>query len=259
VRNFLGSVPGCVAPITVGGKDRTVLVYLDPKKLEARHLSMLDVVNVIKEGNMMVTPGIAYFGENQLLVDTNMMVDSVSELNNLPIRTDPNNSVYLRDIGYAEDSFAIQVSRVRINGSRQVYVPIYRQQGASSLTVLKGVREHLKYIQDRCPKGTKLDLVMDQSIFVKEAIQTLIVEGVVGAVLVSIMILIFLGSWRMTLIASMSIPLAILGAIICLYVTGNTINAMTLGGLALSNLRTTTATITWERREFEQPWTGVPR
>jgi multidrug efflux pump subunit AcrB len=234
VRNFLGSVPGCVAPVTVGGKDRTVLVFLDPKKLEARHLSMLDVVSVLKEGNMMVTPGIAYFGENQLLVDTNMMVDSVSELNNFPIRVDPANSVYLKDIGHAEDSFAIQTSRVRINGSRQVYVPIYRQQGASSLTVIKGVKDHLKYIQDRCPKGTKLDLVMDQSIFVKEAIQSLIEEGVVGAVLVSIMILIFLGSWRMTLIASISIPLAILGAIICLFVTGNTINAMTLGGLALA-------------------------
>src|SRR5580704_449090 len=190
VRNFLGSVPGCVAPVTVGGKDRTVLVYLDPKKLEARHLSMLDVVKVLKEGNMMVTPGIAYFGENQLLVDTNMMVDKVSELNDLPIHIDPNNSVYLRDIGHAEDSFAIQTSRVRINGSRQVYVPIYRQQGASSLTVVKGVKDHLKYIEARCPKGTKLSFVMDQSIFVKEAIRSLIEEGFVGAVLVSIMILI---------------------------------------------------------------------
>src|ERR1700722_1720244 len=234
VRNFLGSVPGCVAPVVVGGKDRTILIYLDPKKLEARHLSMLDVVKVLKEGNMMVTPGIAYFGENQLLLDTNMMVENVSELNNLPIHIDPTNSVYLRDIGHAEDSFAIQTSRVRINGSRQVYVPIYRQQGASSLSVVKGVREHLNYIQDRCPKGTKLSFVMDQSIFVKEAIWSLIEEGVVGAVLVSIMILIFLGSWRMTLIASLSIPLAILGSIICLFVTGNTINAMTLGGLALA-------------------------
>ena len=116
----------------------------------------------------------------------------------------------------------------------QVYVPIYRQQGASSLAVANGVKAKLQYIKDRCPKGTKLTFVMDQSIYVKEAIQSLIHEGVIGAVLVSIMILIFLGNWRMTLIASMSIPLAILGAIIGLYVTGNTINAMTLGGLALA-------------------------
>ncbi len=223
-----------MAPVVVGGKDRTVLVYLDPKKLEARHLSMLDVVSALKDGNMMVTPGIAYFGNNQLLLDTNMMVEEVKELNDLPIRVDPETSVYLRDIGHAEDSYAIQTSRVHVDGRRQVYVPIYRQQGASSLAVADGVKAKLQYIMDRCPKGTKLTFVMDQSIYVKEAIHSLIHEGVIGAILVSIMILIFLGNWRMTLIASMSIPLAILGSIIGLYVTGNTINAMTLGGLALA-------------------------
>ncbi len=234
VRNLLGSVPGCVAPVVVGGKDRTVLVYLDPKKMEARHLSMLDVTNALKKNNMMVTPGIAYFGANQLLLDTNMMVEKVKELNDLPIRTDPDNSVYLRDIGQAEDSYSIQTSRVHINGQRQVYVPIYRQQGASSLAVANGVKAKIPFIEERCPPGTKLTFVMDQSIYVREAIHALIEEGIVGAILVSIMILIFLGNWRMTLIASTSIPLAILGAIVGLYVTGNTINAMTLGGLALA-------------------------
>ena len=234
VRNFLGSVPGCVAPVVVGGKDRTVLVYLNPKKMEARHLSMLDVVAALKQGNMMVTPGIAYFGSNQLLLDTNMMVEEVKELNELPIRTDPDDRVFLRDIGHAEDSYAIQTSRVRINNRRQVYVPIYRQQGASSLAVVNGVKDKLDYIEKRCPRGTKLKFVMDQSIFVREAIHSLIEEGVIGAILVSIMILIFLGNWRMTLIASMSIPLAILGSIIGLYVTGYTINVMTLGGMALA-------------------------
>src|SRR3984957_12033972 len=163
-----------------------------------------------------------------------MMVDKVKELNDLPIRTDPANSIYLRDIGSAEDSYAIQTSRVRIDGQRQVYVPIYRQQGASSLAVVNGVKDKIDYIIKRCPPGTKLTLVMDQSIFVREAIHSLIEEGAIGAILVSIMILIFLGSWRMTVIASLSIPLAILGAIIGLYVTGNTLNAMTLGGLALA-------------------------
>jgi len=238
VRNFLGMVSGCVAPVVVGGKDRTVLIYLDPKKMEARHLSMLDVVKALKDNNMMVTPGIAYFGNNQLLLDTNMMVDKVKELNDLPIRVDPNNSVLLRDIGHAEDSYAIQTSRVRIGdhkqSRRQVYVPIYRQQGASSLDVAKGVKKALTYIEARCPPGTKLKFVMDQSLYVEEAIHSLIHEGIIGAVMVSIMILIFLGNWRMTLIASISIPLSILGAIIGLYVTGNTINAMTLGGLALA-------------------------
>jgi multidrug efflux pump subunit AcrB len=241
VRNKLGSVPGCVAPVAVGGKDRTILVYLKPAAMEARHLSATDVVEAVKKGNKMVTPGIAYFGDNQLLLDSNMMADRIKELMDLPIRSEAGNNVYLRDIASIEDSSTIQTSRVRIaskesgwEGKNQVYVPIYRQQGASSLAVAQGVQDHLKEIQDACPPGTKLSFVMDQTIFVRQAIKSLIQEGIVGAALVSLMILIFLGDWRMTLIASMSIPLAILGALIGLYVTGNTINAMTLGGLALA-------------------------
>ena len=234
VRNMLGAVKGCVAPVAVGGKDRTILVYLDPRKMEARHLSSADVVKALKDGNMMVTPGIAYVGDNQFLLDSNMMADKIEELNDLPITSDPENHVLLRDIGEIRDSYTIQTSRVRIDGRKEVYVPVFRQQGASSLAVAQDVRGHLKYMEEHCPPGTKLNFVMDQTVYVTEAIHALIHEGLIGAVLVSIMILIFLGNWRMTLIASMSIPLALLGAIIGLYVTGNTINAMTLGGLALA-------------------------
>jgi multidrug efflux pump subunit AcrB len=234
VRNMLGAVPGCVAPVVVGGKDRTILVYLDPKKLEARNLSPLDVVHALQKGNLMVTPGTAYFGNNQVLLDTNVMVDRVEELNDLPIRMEPGSNVYLKDVGRAEDAYTIQTSRVRINDRREVYVPIYRQQGASSLAVADGVKNYIKYMEERLPPGTRLHFVMDQSLYVKEAIKSLIHEGVIGALLVSVMILFFLGNWRMTLIASMSIPLAILCSIIGLYATGNTINAMTLGGLALA-------------------------
>ena len=168
VRNFLGAVPGCIAPVVVGGKDRTVLVYLDPKKMEARQLSMLDVVSALKQGNMMVTPGIAYFGNNQLLLDTNMMVEKVKELNDLPIRTDPENCVYLRDIGHAEDSYAIQTSRVRIDGQRQVYVPIYRQQGASSLAVVNGVKKQAEVHRGSLPQGHQAQ-VRDGSIDLRPA------------------------------------------------------------------------------------------
>jgi multidrug efflux pump subunit AcrB len=234
VRNMLGSVPGCVAPVVVGGKDRTILIYLDPKKLEARKISPLDVVKALRTGNLMVTPGTAYFGSNQVLLDTNVMVSKVDELNNFPIKTEAGRSVYLRDIGQAKDSYSIQTSRVRIDGKRQVYVPIYRQQGASSLAVTKGVRDHIAFMESRLPRGTKLSFEMDQSFYVRESINSLIHEGLIGAGLVSVMILVFLGNWRMTLIASLSIPLAIIGASIGLYVTGNTINAMTLGGLALA-------------------------
>ncbi|HEY7425233.1 MAG TPA: efflux RND transporter permease subunit, partial [Gemmataceae bacterium] len=241
VRNMLGAVKGCVAPVVVGGKDRTILVYLRPADMEARHVSATDVVDAIKHSNMMTTPGIFYVGDNQLLLDSNLMADKIKELNNVPIHMERGNNVFLRDIGSIDDSSTIQTSRVRIasketgwEGKKQVYVPIYRLQGASSLDVANGVKKHLKFMEDHCPPGTKLEFVMDQTIFVRQAIKSLIQEGIVGAVLVSIMILIFLGNWRMTLIASISIPLALLGAIIGLYVTGNTINAMTLGGLALA-------------------------
>ncbi|MBV9122925.1 MAG: efflux RND transporter permease subunit, partial [Planctomycetes bacterium] len=221
-------------PVVVGGKDRTILIYLEPKKLEARNLSPLDVVRALQKGNLMVTPGTAYFGNTQVLLDTNVMVNKVDELNDLPIRMEPGDNVYLRDIGHAEDSSAIQTSRVRINGRPEVYVPIYRQQGASTLAVANGVRDHLQDMEDNLPPGTKLDFVMDQSVYVRESIASLIHEGIIGAILVSVMILVFLGNCRMTLIACMSIPLAILCAVIGLNATGNTINAMTLGGLALA-------------------------
>jgi multidrug efflux pump subunit AcrB len=234
VRNMLGAVPGCVAPVVVGGKDRTVLIYLRQKDLQARNLSPLDVVEALRKGNQMVTPGTAYFGDNQVLLDTNLMVTDVKEINDFPIRIKPGDSVYLRDVGEARDSYTIQTSRVRIDGGREVYVPVYRQQGASSLAVANGVKDHIKYMEERLPPGTKLEFVMDQSFYVKEAISSLIHEGIIGACLVSVMILFFLGNWRMTLIASISIPLSLLGAIVGLYVSGNTINAMTLGGLALA-------------------------
>jgi multidrug efflux pump subunit AcrB len=238
VRNFLGSVPGCVAPVVVGGKDRTILIYLDPKKMDARKVSPLEVVDALRDSNLMVTPGTAYFDQSQVLLDTNAMVRHVKELNDLPIRSRAGSAVYLRDIGHAEDSSAIQTSRVRIDGRRSVYVPIYRQQGASSVAVADGVNarleEWMKRLESHHPGKTKLSFVMDQSIYVRKSIGSLITEGIVGALLVSLMILVFLGNWRMTLIASLSIPLAILAAIVGLYTTGNTINAMTLGGLALA-------------------------
>jgi multidrug efflux pump subunit AcrB len=246
VRNMLGAVKGCVAPVVIGGKDRTVLIYLDPERLEARHLSPLDVVNALQKGNIMVTPGTAYFGKTQVLLDTNVMVDRIDELNNFPVVTERGHAVYLRDVGEARDSYAIQTSRVRISSAgskwvphRQVYVPVYRQQGASTVAVVEGVRKAIPRMTEELrarydDPDLKLDLVMDQSVYVHEAIHSLIEEGIIGACLVSVMILVFLGNWRMTVIASLSIPLAILGAVSCLYATGNTINAMTLGGLALA-------------------------
>jgi multidrug efflux pump subunit AcrB len=234
LRNQLGGIPGVVAPVVVGGKDRTILVYLDPKKLLAHHISATDVVKALQDGNLMATPGTAYFGDTQVLLDSNAMVANVSELNDIPIRLPGGDVVRLVDVGHAEDAAAIQTSRVRVNGKQQVFVPIYRQGGASSLAVADGVRKAIPEIESRLPEGTKLEFVIDQSEYVRKAIESLIHEGVVGAILVSLMILVFLGDWRMTLIASMSLPLSILGAVIGLKTTGNTINVMTLGGMFLA-------------------------
>jgi multidrug efflux pump subunit AcrB len=237
VRNMLGGVKGVVAPATFGGKDRTILVYVDPGELKKRNLSPNDVVEALRKSNLMVTPGVAKFGGYEFQLDSNAMVHDVKELEQIPIHLESGNNVYLGNVGHAEDSHSIQTGLVRINGRRQVYVPIYRQQGASSLTVIDGVRDDLDHIKDVLKSNgdsVELDVVMDQSISVREAIHSLVEEGFIGAILVAVMILVFLGNWRMTLIAVMSIPLAILTAIICLFATGNTINAMTLGGLALA-------------------------
>ena len=237
IRNMLGGVKGVVAPAVFGGKDRTILVYVDPRKLQARRLSPLDVVEALSRQNMMVTPGVAKFGGYEFQLDSNAMVSTVDDLNEIPITTDPGNRIFLKDIGHAEDTHAIQTGLVRINGRRQVYVPIYRQQGASSVAVIDALKEEIpRMMSNLKAEGYKvrLDLVMDQSVYVREAIRSLIHEGVIGALLVAAMILIFLGNARMTLIATMSIPLAILTSLIGLMATGNTINAMTLGGLALA-------------------------
>lgn len=233
-RNALGAVRGCIAPVVVGGKDRQVMIYLDPKKLEARNLSALDVVRALDAGNLMVTPGTAYFGPRQIALGTNAMVTNVEDLNDMPITVGESEQIQLRDVGHAEDASVIQKSRVRVNGERQIYVPIYRQIGASSLNVVDGLNKALPEIEKKLPAGSKLEFVMDQTGSVRQAIESLEFEGAIGAALVAIMILIFLGSWRMTMVAVITLPLAILCGIIGLWSTGNTINVMTLAGLFLA-------------------------
>ena len=234
VRNRLGGVRGCVAPVVVGGKDRRVMVYLDRQKLESRNLSPVDVVKALDSGNMMLSPGTAYVGDSQYSLDTNAMARTVDELNDLPIVFDSDRNILLQDVATAQDDAVIQKSRVRVNGAQQVFVPIYRQQGASSLAVTDGVKAAIPEMESELPEGSKLSFVIDQSEYVRKAIESLVHEGFVGAILVSIMILVFLGDWKMTVIASISLPLAVMGAIVGLNMSGNTINVMTLGGLFLA-------------------------
>ena len=233
VRNALGRVRGAVAPVVVGGKDRRVMIYLDPQRLESYGLSPVDVVKALDEGNFMATPGSAYFGDDQVALDTNVMFREVEDFNDLPIRFG-DNQIYLRDVGTPVDASVIQKSRVRINGRRQVYVPVYRQAGASSLAVAEGTKAELAAIEKELPEGSKLDFVIDQTESVKKAIDSLVHEGIIGAILVAVMILVFLGQWRMTVIAVVVLPLAVLCGIAGLSASGNTINVMTLAGLFLA-------------------------
>jgi multidrug efflux pump subunit AcrB len=239
IRNRLGSVRGCLAPVVLGGKDRQVMIYLNKQALEARNLSPVDVVRAIDQGNLLAIPGTAYIGDSQIAIDSNAMARTVAELDLLPIVFEDDRRILLRDIAHAEDDAVIQKSRVRVNGRAQVMIPIYRQQGSSSLDVAAKTKEALAEIEselqaDERYQGTQLEFVNDQTAYVTTAIDSLVHEGIIGAILVSLMILIFLGDWRMTIIATLALPLAILTSIIGLFATGNTINVMTLGGLFLA-------------------------
>ncbi|HQR05973.1 MAG TPA: efflux RND transporter permease subunit [Gemmatales bacterium] len=234
IRNYLGGLAGVIAPTAFGGKERAVMVYVRPNDMEARKMSPLDVVRSIRDYNAMISAGTAKFGDEEVQLDTNALVNQVHELDDIPVHSKDDQQVYLRDIGKAEDGNRIQTALVRINGKPQVYVPIFRQQGASSLAVVNQVKESVPALTKLSPDGVNLDVVMDQSVYVRSSIESLFHEGLMGAGLAAVMIVLFLGNFRLTFIAVLSIPLAVMGALAAMLGSGNTINAMTLGGLALA-------------------------
>lgn len=234
LRNQLGGLPGAVAPTAFGGRERAVMVYVRPYDMEARQVSALDIVRSLRNYNAMLAAGTSKFGNEEVQLDSNALLLNVEDFNEVPIKVLGDKQVYLKDIGEARDASRIQTALVRINGSPQVYVPVYRQQGASSVAVVDSVKAALPLMKERAPAGVELDVVMDQSVYVRNAIKSLVEEGILGALLAAAMILIFLGDFRSTVIATLSIPLAVLAAVAALLASGNTINAMTLGGLALA-------------------------
>jgi multidrug efflux pump subunit AcrB len=234
LRNMLGGLPGVVAPTAFGGRERAVMVYVRPDDMEARQISALDVVRSLRDYNSMLAGGTTKFGDEEVQLDSNALVVNVSDFNEIPIKIVGDKQIYLKDVGEAKDASRVQASLVRINGRPQVYVPVYRQPGSSSLAVVDSVKNELPLMKARSPDGVELDVVMDQSVYVRHAIEGLVHEGLLGALLAAGMILIFLGDFRSTFIAVLTIPLAVLAAIAALSATGNTINAMTLGGLALA-------------------------
>jgi multidrug efflux pump subunit AcrB len=240
LRNRLQGIPGVIAPAVYGGKLRRILAYVDPRKLEARGLSPMDVVQTLRSFSTLIPTGTAKLGDVEYQVVTNGLPERVEEMNDFPIRIEGGAPVFIRDVGEVRDAHQIQTNVVRISappdlaGRRQVYIPIYRQPGANTIAVVDGIRAALSSILERLPTGFNLGVVMDQSVYVRRAISSLVHEGVLGAGLAAVMILVFIGDLRSTLLTAFAIPLSILAAFIGLSFTGHSVNAMTLGGLALA-------------------------
>ncbi len=234
VRNQLAGVAGAAVPQPFGGRWREIMLYADPFKLEARQLSLMDVVRAMNESNLVLPAGDVQIGKYDYNIYANSQVSKVEDINRVPIKLTGDNPVRVSDIGVAKDAYALQYNAVRVDGQRSVYLPVLKQGGDSNtIAVVDGVREKLKRLFD-VPKSLENRVVFDQSQFVKTAIHTLLDEGGMGLFLTSLMILLFLGSMRATVAVFFSIPLSALAAFIALQIGGSSINTMVLGGLALA-------------------------
>jgi multidrug efflux pump subunit AcrB len=235
IRTQLITVPGAAVPYPYGGKQRQVQVDLNPAALQAKGLSALDVVNAIAVQNLILPTGTSKIGGTEYNVDIpNAAPQTIADLNRIPIKTIGDTTIYMKDVAWVRDGFPPQTNIVRVNGQRSVLVTIEKAGDASTLSVISGIKSILPRIAATVPAQLKMSPLADQSIFVKGAISGVVREALIAACLTAFMILMFLGSWRSTLIIATSIPLAILTSIIVLSVTGETINIMTLGGLALA-------------------------
>jgi multidrug efflux pump subunit AcrB len=235
VRPQIMSQPGAIAPLVYGGKVRAVMMYLDRVKLQARNLSPMDVMKAVDEYNVFLPTGSAKFGTTDYAIDSNSMFDVVGRMADIPLRNAHGNAAFLRDVATPKDANFIQTNVVRVNGKRQVYVPVFRQLGSSTLDVVRNLKAAIDTIQARLTRpGIDLKVVLDQSVYVSHSISSLVEEGVLGAILCSLVILLFLGEWKMTVIAVLTIPIAVMASLIGLYASGNTINVMTLAGLSLA-------------------------
>jgi multidrug efflux pump subunit AcrB len=235
IRTQLITIPGAAVPYPYGGKQRQVQVDLNPAALQAKALSPLDVVNAIAAQNLILPTGTSKIGGKEYNVDIpNAAPQTIADLNRIPIKTIGDATIYMKDVAWVRDGFPPQTNIVRVNGQRSVLLTVQKAGDASTLSVISGIKSILPRIAATVPPQLKMDPLADQSIFVLGAISGVVREALIAACLTALMILIFLGSWRSTIIIATSIPLAILTSIIVLSITGQTINIMTLGGLALA-------------------------
>jgi HAE1 family hydrophobic/amphiphilic exporter-1 len=234
VRNQIASVPGASVPQPFGGRYRQIMVYVDPLKLQAHQLSVMDVVRTVNEANLILPAGDVKIGPYDYNLYANSQIDAISDLNRLPIKTVGQASVLVADVGNAQDAAQIQYNIVRVDGQPSVYLPVLKQGGdANTIAVVDGIRRGVENLLD-VPKQLIASVVFDQSQFVRNAIDNLVHEGVIGLALTAIMILVFLGSLRATAAVFLSIPLSALAAFIALAFGNSTVNVMILGGLALA-------------------------
>ena len=234
VRNQIAGVQGASVPPPFGGRYRQIMVYADPFKLEAHQLSLMDVVRSVNNANLILPAGDVQIGQLDYNIYTNSQLSSIAEINQLPVKTVGQASVRVADIGIAKDAEQIQTNLVRVDGQRSVYVPVLKQGGdTNTIAVVDGIKDAVAHLFD-VPKELVTRVTFDQSVFVKTAIETLLHEGGIGLLLTSLLILIFLGSFRATLAVFFSIPLSALAAFIALSFGGGSINSMVLGGLALA-------------------------
>ncbi len=234
IRVKLFTIPGLSTPAPFGGKQRQIMVHVNPDAMSARGVSATDVVNALQSSNVILPAGIARIGGIEYSVLTNASPTLVEHFNSIPIKVVNNRPVYIQDVARVSDSYADQTNIVRINGHRATYLEILKHADASTLAVVDATRAALPSIKETAPKGLDLKIDFDQSVFVRGAIEGVLREAILASILVSLMILIFLGSWRSMVIVIISIPLSILTSIIGLNLMGETINLMTLGGLALA-------------------------
>ena len=250
LRTQLVTVPGASIPYPYGGKQRQVMVDLDPRLLQSKGLAPIDIVNTLGQQNIVLPSGTAKIGEFEYDVAMNASPRTVAELNDLPIKVVGNSTIYIRDVAHVRDGFSPQTNVVRQDGQRGTLVTVLKTGAASTVDVVQGIRNLLPRVIPTLPPALKIQLLADQSVFVKAAVSGVIREAVIAACLTAVMILVFLGSWRSTVIIAVSIPLSILSSVIALSMLGETINIMTLGGLALAvGILVDDATVTIENIE----------
>src|SRR5713101_2616158 len=234
VRQQLAPVPGVTLPTPAGGKYRQIMVDIDPDKLLSRGLTPLDIVNAVNTQNLTLPSGTAKIGKTQYTVRTNATPASINDLNMMPVKFVNGATILLKDVAQVRDGSLVQQNIVREDGRRSVLLSVIKNGNASTLAVVNGVKKALQAARAAAPAGLKINELFDQSVFVTNSVTGVLREGAIAAGLTALMILIFLGSWRSTLVVMISIPLAMLTSLVVLYFLGETINTMTLGGLALA-------------------------